>query len=131
MRRAIFLALLLAVMPLPVPAEVAPAPVMPEAPGLTGTNRLKGELAQTQAAPALEQPTSEPFEKPLAAAASNPETPVAEVNTPRPAPRAESAGFAYGWLALSFAMLIIGFIAGVVWLRERNRRKLGGMYLRI
>lgn len=36
-----------------------------------------------------------------------------------------------GWLAFSFAMLILGFFAGVIWLREVNRKKLGGMYLRI
>ncbi|MFQ6023128.1 MAG: TIGR04211 family SH3 domain-containing protein [Acidiferrobacterales bacterium] len=35
------------------------------------------------------------------------------------------------WLAISFAMLVIGFAAGAAWLREKNRRKLGGMYLRI
>jgi len=35
------------------------------------------------------------------------------------------------WLGISFAMLVIGFAVGVVWLRERNRRRLGGMYLRI
>lgn len=36
-----------------------------------------------------------------------------------------------GWMAFSFAMLILGFFAGVIWLREANRKKLGGMYLRI
>ncbi|MEE8511794.1 MAG: hypothetical protein V3S36_04065, partial [Acidiferrobacterales bacterium] len=35
------------------------------------------------------------------------------------------------WLGISFAMLIMGFVVGAVWLRERNRRRLGGMYLRI
>ncbi len=35
------------------------------------------------------------------------------------------------WLAISFAMLITGFLAGVIWLRELNRKKMGGMYLRI
>lgn len=35
------------------------------------------------------------------------------------------------WLGISFAMLIIGFAAGVMWLREVNRKKLGGMHLRI
>jgi SH3 domain protein len=35
------------------------------------------------------------------------------------------------WLGVSFAMLLIGFGLGAIWLRERNRRKLGGMYLRI
>jgi uncharacterized protein YgiM (DUF1202 family) len=35
------------------------------------------------------------------------------------------------WLAVAFAMLVAGFVAGVIWLREVNRKKLGGMYLRI
>ncbi|MEE8482450.1 MAG: TIGR04211 family SH3 domain-containing protein [Acidiferrobacterales bacterium] len=39
--------------------------------------------------------------------------------------------FNWIWLLITFAMLIIGFIAGVVWLRELNRKKMGGMYLRI
>lgn len=36
-----------------------------------------------------------------------------------------------GWLAVSFAMLVIGFLAGMQWLRETYRRRLGGMYLKI
>jgi SH3 domain protein len=44
---------------------------------------------------------------------------------------AEETDFPWGWLVLAFAMLWIGFGAGVVWLRERNRKRLGGMYLRI
>lgn len=35
------------------------------------------------------------------------------------------------WLGISFAMLIAGFAAGVLWLRERTRRKLGGMHIRV
>ena len=35
------------------------------------------------------------------------------------------------WLGISFAMLVIGLALGAVWWRERYRRKLGGMYLRI
>ncbi|MEJ2106145.1 MAG: TIGR04211 family SH3 domain-containing protein [Acidiferrobacteraceae bacterium] len=35
------------------------------------------------------------------------------------------------WLLVAFAMLVVGFVAGVIWLREVNRKKLGGMYLRI
>jgi len=35
------------------------------------------------------------------------------------------------WLAISFAMLITGFIIGVIWIRERTRRKLGGMHIRV
>lgn len=37
----------------------------------------------------------------------------------------------YLWLAIGLAMLIAGFIAGIVWHRESIRRRMGGMYLRI
>lgn len=47
------------------------------------------------------------------------------------APPADDTDFPWGWLVLAFAMLWVGFGAGVVWLRERNRKRLGGMYLRI
>ena len=40
-------------------------------------------------------------------------------------------GFSFLWLGIAFAMLIVGFIAGVLWLRESIRRRSGGMYLRI
>lgn len=43
----------------------------------------------------------------------------------------EYAWFSLGWCAFSFAMLVVGFFAGVTWLREVNRKKLGGMHLRI
>lgn len=39
--------------------------------------------------------------------------------------------FSPGWGAFSFAMLVVGFFAGVLWLREVNRKKLGGLHLRI
>jgi hypothetical protein len=35
------------------------------------------------------------------------------------------------WLGVSFAMLGLGFVIGVVWLRESIRRRSGGMYLRV
>ncbi len=35
------------------------------------------------------------------------------------------------WAALSAAMLTGGFFAGIIWSRQANRRKLGGMRLRI
>ena len=44
---------------------------------------------------------------------------------------AEEEDFPWGLLVLAFAMLWIGFGAGIVWLRERHRKRLGGMYLRI
>jgi hypothetical protein len=40
-------------------------------------------------------------------------------------------GFSYLWLGISFAMLGIGFAAGVRWLRESIRKRSGGMYLRV
>jgi len=128
--RAIILVWVLAALPLPVAAEVVPAPVVSEAPGAGGVNRLPGGLSQAQMAPVLEQQKPGNIEKPLADT-SIPEAPAADARPSFPPPCAETAGFTYGWLALSFAMLILGFVAGVVWLRERNRKKLGGMYLRI
>jgi len=35
------------------------------------------------------------------------------------------------WIGISFAMLGLGFVAGVKWLRESIRKRSGGMYLRI
>lgn len=39
--------------------------------------------------------------------------------------------FSWLWLLIAFAMLITGFVSGALWLREVNRKKMGGMYLRI
>lgn len=44
---------------------------------------------------------------------------------------AQVAGLDFLWLGISFAMLVIGLGLGAVWWRERYRRRLGGMYLRI
>jgi len=41
------------------------------------------------------------------------------------------SGFSLAWLIVSFAMLIIGFVAGVIWVRESIRKRMGGMYLRV
>lgn len=57
------------------------------------------------------------------------------VVTPAPEPEVKPAPLAslpsLLWLAISFAMLITGFIIGVMWIRERTRRKLGGMHIRV
>lgn len=42
-----------------------------------------------------------------------------------------SAGYSFGCLALSFAMLIIGIAAGFLWRHLMSRHKLGGMTVRI
>lgn len=91
---------------------------------------LRLQLAQSRARPepmeaALAQEKARAAEHtaaapPEAAAASAPET-----------PPPSSSWFILLWLAVSFAMLGIGFALGVFWLREHHRKKLGGMYLRI
>jgi len=42
-----------------------------------------------------------------------------------------SAGYSFGCLALSFAMLIIGIAVGFLWRHLMSRHKLGGMSVRI
>ncbi|MDX1488157.1 MAG: hypothetical protein R3268_08160, partial [Acidiferrobacterales bacterium] len=44
---------------------------------------------------------------------------------------AQVAALDFLWLGISFAMLVVGLALGAVWWRERYRRKLGGMYLRL
>jgi len=59
--------------------------------------------------------------------------PAAIKATPPVTPNVANAGsgFSYLWLGISFAMLGIGFAAGVRWLRESIRKRSGGMYLRV
>ena len=67
-----------------------------------------------------------------AAANTQPTAATSPVNTTPPGANQENDDtWSLGWIAFSFAMLILGFFAGVIWLREVNRKKLGGMYLRI
>jgi Bacterial SH3 domain len=77
----------------------------------------------------LEQAAREAAEK--AAAAPPPPTPAAVAPPVGKIPRATGFTFSYLWLGISFAMLGIGFGAGVKWLRESIRKRSGGMYLRI
>ncbi len=48
-----------------------------------------------------------------------------------PAPAPEPGLSPALWLLIGFAMLGVGFIAGMIWVRESIRRRMGGMYLRI
>ncbi len=61
--------------------------------------------------------------------------PVATVATKSPPVKPTTADtgfrFSYLWLGISFAMLGIGFAAGIRWLRESIRKRSGGMYLRV
>ncbi len=100
------------------------------------TAEAQAQLKKAQAAAAEQAATIKTLEK---EAADKPAMPPAA--TPAPPPVApppvgktsKDAGFifSYLWLGISFAMLGIGFAAGVKWLRESIRKRSGGMYLRI
>lgn len=78
----------------------------------------RAELARTQAALAQAQARPAPDPEPV----------------PPPAETASSgdeSGSAVLWVLVSFAMLLVGFVAGIIWVRESIRRRMGGMYLRV
>ena len=82
--------------------------------------KTRAQLAQAQAQLAKAQ-------------AANPAPPAAQA-PPVDSPAANAgagSGFSLAWLIVSFAMLIIGFVAGVIWVRESIRKRMGGMYLRV
>lgn len=84
------------------------------------------QLADAQAA--LKKKDEELAE--LAAATQRQAPPIEllpEPAPPQPAPRR----FSFLWPGIAFAMLVVGFIGGIVWVRESIRRRMGGMYLRI
>lgn len=85
----------------------------------TALAKAAEELAQLKAAPPRAAP--EPPAPPTPVEAPTP--PSAEPEDP-PLPL-------YLWLLISFAMLGVGFFAGIWWLRETYRKRLGGMHLRI
>jgi SH3 domain protein len=88
----------------------------------SGVEQLQGELAATRAELAKAQAAIKNNE----AAANAPAAPA-----DKGAARAEGSGFSVLWLAIGFAMLVVGFIGGVVWVKESIRRRMGGLYLRI
>ena len=95
--------------------------------------RTQAELAKARADLAAAQTQIGQLETKLAQAPALAEAPKAAPAPPAPvpAPSVEDDDFPWGWLVLAFAMLWLGFGAGIVWLRERHRKKLGGMYLRV
>lgn len=119
----------------------------PEPPARLQLTRLQQDLAKsrTQAAEAQAQlkksqtTVAEQAEKikslelqvadkpPAAVAPATPKAPPPVI----PAAANTGSGFSYLWLGISFAMLVIGFAAGVRWLRESIRKRSGGMYLRV
>jgi SH3 domain protein len=90
-----------------------------------------GEKTQAELAAAreqLEQAQAEIKKQEQELAAANRR--VAEASAPAAAAEGKS-GFSFVWLAVAFAMLVLGFIGGIVWVRESIRRRMGGLYLRI
>jgi hypothetical protein len=102
------------------------------------TAEAQAQLKKAQAAAAEQAATIKSLEQEVAdkPTMSPPATPVLvppPVVTPPVGKTSKDAGFifSYLWLGISFAMLGIGFAAGVKWLRESIRKRSGGMYLRI
>jgi len=103
------------------------------------TTDAQAQLKKAQATVAEQSAKITELEKDAAEKAAAP-PPVAPVPAPVPVVTAKpdnktAAGqdfqFSFVWLAISFAMLGIGFAGGILWLRESIRRRSGGMYLRV
>jgi len=112
------------------------------------TVALEKELGQTKAMLATEQQKLKAAEEKLKAAearlstqkerlADTREKLAAAESAPPPMPEPAAApapstfAFSLPWLVIAFAMLGAGFVAGVLWVREGIRRRMGGMHLRI
>lgn len=89
----------------------------------------KAQTAAAEQAARIKTLEQEVADKPATPPAATP----APVAPPPVGKTSKDAGFifSYLWLGISFAMLGIGFAAGVKWLRESIRKRSGGMYLRI
>jgi uncharacterized protein YgiM (DUF1202 family) len=108
---------------------------------LAAETRLKAARAQTASLTKEVKALQEKLKAAEASAAKAqqseaPQPASGPVPTPTPVEQAEKTTPAMPapdllWLAISFAMLITGFVIGVIWLRERTRRKLGGMHIRV
>lgn len=103
------------------------------------TAEAQAQLKKAQAAAAEQAATikaleQEAADKPATLPTATPvQVPPPPVTAPPVGKTSKDAGFifSYLWLGISFAMLGIGFAAGVKWLRESIRKRSGGMYLRI
>ncbi len=109
-------------------------------------NTLKAQVDKAHATLSQETAKSAELARRLAEKTAQAEKFAGQIAQPTPAPEllpdaqatqadgqpsAENTWFSWGWSVFSFAMLVVGFFAGMTWLREVNRKKLGGMYLRI
>ncbi|BAV32453.1 hypothetical protein SCL_0129 [Sulfuricaulis limicola] len=120
----------------------------PEPPARLQLTRLQEDLAKSRTQAAEAQAQLKKAQSALAEQAEKikeleknaadrpapaPAAPVVIKAPPPVTPDAANTGFSfsYPWLGISFAMLVIGFAAGVRWLRESIRKRSGGMYLRV
>lgn len=89
----------------------------------------KAQTAAAEQAATIKTLEQEAADKPVLPPPATP----APIASPPVGKTSKDAGFifSYLWLGISFAMLGIGFAAGVKWLRESIRKRSGGMYLRI
>jgi hypothetical protein len=117
----------------------------PDPPARLQLDKLQGDLAKSRTLAAEAQAQLKKAQSTLAEqaekikeleknAADRPAPAPVAIKVPPPVTPAAAntgSGFSYLWLGISFAMLGIGFAAGVRWLRESIRKRSGGMYLRV
>ncbi|HEU5338103.1 MAG TPA: TIGR04211 family SH3 domain-containing protein [Sulfuricaulis sp.] len=98
-------------------------------------NDAQAQLKKAQATIAEQAVKIKELEKNLAEKPAPAPPPVAPVAVKAPPIKSTTTDtgfrFSYLWLGISFAMLGIGFAAGIRWLRESIRKRSGGMYLRV
>jgi len=118
-----------AVAPVPVAAPKPPVPSAAPAPAPKPVVAVeKPKLAEKPAEkPAVPSPASPPAEPERSG-----DMPMSRETKPGAEPAVALNGIgAYTWPAFSFAMLILGFVAGYAWRHHVSRHKLGGMTVRI
>lgn len=105
--------------------------LVPELPIRAQVEKMQAQLQQAQAALTQETAKTKELTDKLAQLPGkmpSESMPIPQVTVN--APPAENY-LNVGWLIFSFAMLIVGFFAGIQWIRRAYRRRMGGMYLRI
>jgi SH3 domain protein len=105
--------------------------LVPELPARVQVEKMQAQLQQAQIALTQETAKTKELTDKLAQLPGN--TPAEPMQIPKQAgnPSAAENYLNVGWLIFSFAMLIVGFFAGIQWIRRAYRRRMGGMYLRI
>lgn len=106
--------------------------------GMTATiNDLQAQLKKSQAALTDQTARVKELEKAIleqaaVISASTSATSASSARIPS-GNSSKDTGFSFSflWIGISFAMLGIGFAAGIKWLRESIRKRSGGMYLRV